>query len=809
MRKNMLYVNCQSVKKDSLQTKVLEYRVSDAEIMLSQYLAAGFQIYDMTAENGLVALASRPEGKYICVFGLSALAAVSVPLASITPHESVLIMGVITDAFNNISSIASFTMAIGAGDYEDKLTVGFGTITALTGNSAQGIQFNSSTITVSDDIFLKDVGFDSCRLTIAKNLDVILTRFYQLSNSYIVNSATTGFYYFSYAAAYSDETRDFIENCHFENFKTYSQLRISGKYFQREYGITNVLFDNDEVAFSNVIPLNPGGIYQSGSYIAPKINYLDLVDRLAASNDAQDEGYAFSAERNGIIYFAYRDKQTSNKLSVIQFDTSSNEWTTVGTKGFSAAAHVFLPPYKGQIVVDSNGLIYVLSYQGGSYYLLYKWNGSTWAEVAGTNLAGTTQASIGITSANNVVVAYVDSVNAGKVSVKYYNGSAWATTQSAASASAAECPTVHCTGTAIVILYTITNGDYREIYLRRGTVASIAAAVLVDDVINFPDDETRQFVSAADSAGTIYLGFYGAVSGSVSGHSWRIQICDTVTKLTNNSSVAAGIVAEVFTSGSSAYWVTSDSILKLIGTVWTLQNKVFHNTAYPSYKTIFNGSFLVLTAYNYAVGSWQIYAITIDAANGFVIKPLSGPDDFAWNNYDLAMTAIDNTAADLTLDADIQTEYINEAGLLGKISKRNYSLNFKVNSDIPDELKFFADDDWLIVRYPEAQTDLTGKKIINLILYESDGTTPATYRNDDNFYIICSDDTVFQWYDGALVKSVYADAIPATTYTIEKCVQIWKPAPNISGIKNTYNVEDSSMSGSIVFDNEDNETVDR
>ena len=811
MRQNMTYINCQSKKKSALETRVLRYSVTDAAKMLSDYIAAGWVIYDMTIEGGLTNLASRTAGKYVCLFRNTSAAALTVPLASITPHTSVLIMSVVTDDYNNISSIASLTIALGAGDYDDKLVLGYGTYTAITGNGAQGIQVYSCDITNAANLYLKDIGFDSCKITTSKIIDIILYTYYKLSNCIITNTAASSIYYFGYGLAYSSETKDTIESCKFVNFKTYSQLRIAGKYYSRAYGMTNVLIDDCEIAISNAQPINPGGVYQRGSYISKKNSYIDLVDLYSATGDVQDSQHSCCAYYNNGIYFAYRDKQNSDKLSVIKFDYTINTWSTIGSKGFSAAAHLFYSPFTGQMAIDSAGNIYVLSNQGGSYCLMYKWNGATWAEVAGTNLAISSEASLGITSANNVVVAYSDSGNAGKISVKYYSGSAWSTVASAASASAGYCPQVLCTGTAVVVIYAMVyNVSYYQISYRRGTVASLAAAVSVDTGITWGDGGGKSFVSCSDYLGVIYITYLTHPS-SYSWKTYKVSTADSLTEIIHYDIPAVStsmlIIYSVF---SDVYYIYGNSVYKYQSSnIWVLQNTIA-NTITAKMNS-YNGTVPLMCGYNTNASGFQIYLLTQNSVNNYLIKPYSGNGEVAWNNYDLNTTDINQEANDSLLSGDISIEYLTDPGQYGTITKRNYNINFGENFAIPDVLKYFGYDDWKIVRSPEAQTALLGKKTINLSLFNSDGTTAYTYLNDENFIILAVDGSAneykFMWYAGALYGSIYCDFNPGTTYTITKCFQIWVPPVNISGLRNIYNMSNSFVSGSIMFDNRDNEVV--
>jgi len=194
---------------------------------------------------------------------------------------------------------------------------------------------------------------------------------------------------------------------------------------------------------------------------------------------------------------------------------------------------------------------------------------------------------------------------------------------------------------------------------------------------------------------------------------------------------------------------------------------------------------------------------------GIILIPYTDNHLICWNNYILLLTDINLTANDKQLESNVSMEPITEPGNYGIISRGFYSLNFKENKAVNDLLKYFAWDDWLIVRYPEAQTILADKKIINYKLYNSDGVTLYTYRNDDNFIIVTDDSKIFLWYDGAIRNTCFNDIDYTATYVIDKCIQIWIPPLSGGSRSNSINITNSPMTGNILFDNLDNEIVFR
>lgn len=154
-----------------------------------------------------------------------------------------------------------------------------------------------------------------------------------------------------------------------------------------------------------------------------------------------------------------------------------------------------------------------------------------------------------------------------------------------------------------------------------------------------------------------------------------------------------------------------------------------------------------------------------------------------------------------------------QRGLINRIRRGYYNLNFRPEEDINDDLKFWDDDDLLVVLREEEETDLIGKKIKHMSLYESNGTTPLDYRNDESFLIVMQDEgfgiygyKTAAWHKGQLVKTIFSDIFMHAfnsnlNFTIKRCFQIWQSPDEVS-LRNMnvgINVTNCPVEGNILY----------
>jgi hypothetical protein len=146
-----------------------------------------------------------------------------------------------------------------------------------------------------------------------------------------------------------------------------------------------------------------------------------------------------------------------------------------------------------------------------------------------------------------------------------------------------------------------------------------------------------------------------------------------------------------------------------------------------------------------------------------------------------------------------------------------YILKFDPEIGINSVLKKFSGNrKWLIHR-TDAEVFLkasgTEKHIINLSLFDHDGTTPFEFidlPSDENFYILAEngdDAQIFLWYNEELYKTYYSDPDPAVEYEITACFQIMKKDVTEYDLVNHDLNKDGPMDGALQLNNEDNEKL--
>jgi hypothetical protein len=163
-----------------------------------------------------------------------------------------------------------------------------------------------------------------------------------------------------------------------------------------------------------------------------------------------------------------------------------------------------------------------------------------------------------------------------------------------------------------------------------------------------------------------------------------------------------------------------------------------------------------------------------------------------------------------TIDADIQPIYDRKQTPARGLETRNeYNMVFYEDHEMPDSMKKMSDNYVFVVHRTDIEEILipatVAKKILNFALFETDGTTAFDFDYDENFLIKCTDGTVFLWYQNKLNATVYGDTWDGTTYTIERCFQIWD-IQNVA-VTERWDLTSSPLQGSIRFNNVDNEVI--
>lgn len=121
-------------------------------------------------------------------------------------------------------------------------------------------------------------------------------------------------------------------------------------------------------------------------------------------------------DNNNIPYVAFSDQFNNDKLSVRKF--IDNKWTTVGSLGFSDGIASFI-----SIDFDSNNTPFV-AYKDTDIKIK-KFDGTSWINVGTTTSNTNFQFSFKISENNTPYIAFQNSLNSDKATVKRFNGLSW------------------------------------------------------------------------------------------------------------------------------------------------------------------------------------------------------------------------------------------------------------------------------------------------------------------------------------------------------------------------------------------------
>jgi hypothetical protein len=129
---------------------------------------------------------------------------------------------------------------------------------------------------------------------------------------------------------------------------------------------------------------------------------------------------SIALDANGLPYIAFSDGNSSQKITVMQFNGST--WNIVGSAGFSSTVALFT-----SIAIHSTTpyVAYKDGSNGGAAVKMF--NGTSWVSVgAGTISAGQiSHPNLVIDNSGNLYLSYIDLFNGGKATVMKYNGVNW------------------------------------------------------------------------------------------------------------------------------------------------------------------------------------------------------------------------------------------------------------------------------------------------------------------------------------------------------------------------------------------------
>lgn len=253
-----------NAKRSDLIYQQLRITKRKAEDAFAQYLSNDYTIYDVVAENGFANLASKPVGKYICVWknGQSVgkyTGGYDMRANFFTRHTDVVIMGVKINSQNAIVKILPFVAFdfkygtdINDYDYNYKLTIQLTNFVIGTGSSPYSIKKVKFL-----DCFMEELSsnsfnrFYSCaidRCKIGKTENSIWFQYEQEADS-LINVLENNFFEGSPSSAcyFRLNKKLTLKNTHIKNFS-----QGSGNYrgdFQGVGGVQVLNFDN--VLFEN------------------------------------------------------------------------------------------------------------------------------------------------------------------------------------------------------------------------------------------------------------------------------------------------------------------------------------------------------------------------------------------------------------------------------------------------------------------------------------------------------------------------------------------------------------------------------
>jgi hypothetical protein len=176
-------------------------------------------------------------------------------------------------------------------------------------------------------------------------------------------------------------------------------------------------------------------------------------------------------------FVSYRDSETDMKASVMTFNETN--WEQVGIKGFSGGTHD-----ANKCLAVAGGIPYVASWDSNAKAAVYKFDGTNWAALGSSDISvgQANYASIDISDAGILYLAFSDLGNMGKLVVKKFVDGNWEEVGDAASPGDVSNINVAVSNNGIPFV------AYRDHwFMRRTSVVQYSNVTKITDLIDNPE----------------------------------------------------------------------------------------------------------------------------------------------------------------------------------------------------------------------------------------------------------------------------------------------------------------------------------
>jgi len=808
MHKQSKQIRCRVVRRSDLITNAVECRIPDVQAKLAELLSAGYNIYDMaSAASGFASLGAMPSGNYVVVWKGGADTDYSVAVANITAHTNVVVILANVNSTNQVLGLITTQLTLASGNYAGKLTVYGGTLRTPAMATPQNLQLENLRWEVLGNTTVENILKTSVRVVLGGNLLELMSAYKPATTVHI-------------SGAYEYEIRISTGN----NGLWLSNVLLDGLARLTVKGLTSIrVFNHENVmiwGFSDVrLELVQTNAQSTFFYNAETI---DVSTTGQLWNQIGSAGLsAVGAEHiaicrdsnNSTIYVAYRDASASNKLTVRRFVNGA--WQTLGSAGFSAGAVKYVA-----ITADAQALTVVYADESASTRLrLAIWNGSSWT-VRYSATEGVVNGPVSIRmgtrqSGWNLYPVYCITHNDEGIYTRYTE---WDNANSESYTVIRSVP-YSTVGNSVMVIATADVSWYD-----RGRLLAVWSGVIylmvspnwgssLDYYTVGITGRTNTGVRHIWSSGGYVL--YQDVDYALVLCSWS-ESTRTLTPLAamdyiscdyHHVALHGAMVAVRVAGGKASVYQLSGGQLVAVG----LPEMTPGAAEYLALTTEYGVPALV---YRDAATSNKASAQKYDdptalIAMNYMFRQTSESILHAKKTLSLALIE----AADdyFTLGCIITPQNAYVASIIGRTLRNNYRLTFADSRMVDDRVKQLGADDYLVRSYEYEDTELIGKRLKNLILYNAD-MTAASYSNNDNVMVIARNQSnqpiVAIWYSKRWHRTLFGDIIPNEVYTITHVFQLLEVVDNSDFVNMFASIPNSPLeAGSITLNNYDNEVI--